>query len=178
MEAILEFQHFLSWGGGPKSLLQAAQSPSQPAPVLPRRASRITDTYFERVLAGGRLPRRRPCVCQPPWAAAARSSGEGMWKRQCIRHLEGVTWGALEGDLGRGRGQVPLGLRVGKLLRGEMGEGIRNIKMCPHVHCVHHARVQYLLFTVDFVHSSTQHNLTGWLQRAKKQGQGGERKSH
>lgn len=65
--------------------------PSQPAPVLPRRASRITDTYFERVLAGGRLPRRRPCVCQPPWAAAARSATEGMWKHQWIRHLQGVT---------------------------------------------------------------------------------------
>lgn len=72
-----------------------------PSPAPPGRAG-ITDTYFAQVPAGGqRLPCPRPCICPLPWAAAARFVGEGMWKHQSVRHLQGVTWRDWEGDRGR-----------------------------------------------------------------------------
>jgi hypothetical protein len=86
--------------------------PSQPPPVLPHRASGITDTYFERVPAGGEAP--VPAAMYLPGSLGGSSTfhfaGEGMWKHQCVRHLQGATWGIWEGDRGTSRDQVPLAL--------------------------------------------------------------------
>lgn len=100
-------------------------------PPAPTGRAGITDTYFAQVPAGGqRLPCPRPCICPLPWAAAARFVGDGMWKHQSVRHLQGVTWRGWEGDRGRAalvHGGDPApepGLSQGDC---------KNSQLCPHV---------------------------------------------